>query len=280
MSTVADLKSFHYLESGEISFSTLDTIKTKKTLDKGCYKLVYLDYPVNRVQMTIDRDIESSKIHDFPEKHLLDSLFKKFFDKKIHKKMSNMGFSHKTGVLMHGKEGTGKTTIMKHYYTEAVNNHNAIVFFVNEIGFKLSRCWDFIVNIRQIQKNPIIIVFDEIDQQLPDNEGSLKTMLDGNLSIDNSITFASTNYLDRIPTALKDRPSRFKYTVEIGGIESEKYVAVLIGNLIGDLFTKKEILVFASTLKGATIDKIKQFCIDKVMNLKPKKDNKKKIGFN
>ena len=279
MSVTSNIKSFNYLDSGEVTYSTLSTVKTKKTLDSGCYTLTYLDYPQNRVQVTIDRDVETSKVHKFPQKEKLDKLFAKFFNKKLHKKMVDLGFGHKTGVLMHGKEGTGKTTIMKHYYSQAVEKNNAIVFFVNQNDYKLSHCWEFIVNIREVQNNPIIVVFDEFDQQFPKNEAYLKTVLDGNLSIDNCIFFASTNYLNNIPDAIKDRESRFKYSIKIEGIHSVENICSIMKNLIGDMFKDDEIKVFAESMKGCTLDKIKQFCIDKIMNLDSEKTTKKKIGF-
>ena len=279
MSTVSEFKSFHYLESGEVTYSTLDTIKSKKTLDSGCYVLQYLDYPHNMVRVTIDRDIETSKIHNFPHKEKMDKLFEKFFDKKLHKRISDMGFCHKTGVLLHGKEGTGKSTIMKHYYTNSVINNKALVFFVNELDYRLQHCWEFIVNVRQIQKNPIIVVFDEFDRQFSKNEGYIKTMMDGNLSIDNCIFFASTNYLDKIPKAVRDRESRFKYSFEIKGIPSKEHVLEIIEKLIGTQFDEEHLDKFAEKLKGKTLDKIKQFCMNKIMNLEEYIAEKKKIGF-
>ena len=180
---------------------------------------------------------------------------------------------------MYGKEGTGKTTIMKHYYTDSVIKNNALVFFVNELDYKLSNCWDFIINIREVQNNPIIVVFDEFDQQFSENEGVLKTVLDGNKSIDNCVFFASTNYLDKIPNAIKDRESRFKYTIKIGGIECEEHVFELIDVMLDSSFSKNQKIEFSAQLKGSTLDKIKQFCMDKIMNLERDDTPEKKMGF-
>jgi hypothetical protein len=47
--------------------------------------------------------------------------------------------------------------------------------------------------------------------------------------------------------------------------------------MIGDMFTDSEINSFASDLKGSTLDLIKQFSIDKIMDLSHynSKNNKK-----
>jgi len=113
MST-ADLKSFHYLENGQIQFSLFDTIKSTKKLDSGFHNISY-NSDERRIILTQLKSIEPIKIHEFPDKDKLDSLFEAFFDSTIYSKVSSLGFLHKVGVLLYGKEGTGKSTIIKYY---------------------------------------------------------------------------------------------------------------------------------------------------------------------
>ena len=147
----------------------------------------------------------------------------------------------------------------------------------------VSECWEFLTKIRKIQKNPIIVIFEEFDNFLGSNNsnvGPLKTMFDGNLSIDNCLILATTNNLEKIPDALKLRPSRFKYVLNIEGIQSVDEVFSLLNNMISDLFTKEELEDFAEGLKGSTLDYIKQFAIDKIMDLTTFENKRnKKIGF-
>lgn len=274
----SDLKSFHYLENGEVSFSMLDTIKTAKTLDVGSYNLSYEDYPVKRIVLKKQTNIETIKIHNFPDGEKLNDLFTAFFNKKVVNKMSKLGFNHKIGLLLYGKEGTGKSTIIRYYADKAIKEHNAIVFYMP--SSYIFQCWEFITNIRRIQNNPIVVIYEEMDQLIENrNEGTLKTILDGDSSIDNCITMATTNYLNKIPEALKDRPSRFKYALNIEGIHERDNVFELIDKMLNDLFTDEEIWVFADELKGQTLDMIKQFCIDKIMDLKTYGKKSGKMGF-
>ena len=41
--TTYGLKSFNYLEDGEITYSNLNTVKTSNKLDTGTYHLTYKD---------------------------------------------------------------------------------------------------------------------------------------------------------------------------------------------------------------------------------------------
>ena len=274
----SDYKSFSYLENGDIGFGQYETIKSTSTLDSGSYKLNYLNYPHERVDLKVDSDFETPKTHNFSGKDKLDKLFDSFFNENTLNKITSLGFCHKVGVLLYGIEGSGKSTIIKYYCTKAIKKNNAIVFHITYNGINISKCWDFVQNIRRIQNNPIIIVFDEFDQQMDSNEAFLKTVIDGNMSINNCIFFAATNYMDKIPKAMSERPSRFKYSLNIEGMELKEDIENIIKPLIGELLNNEEINNICEELKGSTLDHIKQYCFDKIMDLNNYK-NVKKIGF-
>jgi len=278
-SITTNYKSFHFLEDGEVIFSNLETIKSSKKLDSGYYKLDYTWNP-DRLLLHKTSDKESAKNHSFPDKDTLEEFFKSYFDERVKKRLHQLGFNHKVGILFHGKEGTGKTTIMKHYCDRFIKDREAIVFQIDHKYDGLKFCWNFARDIRKIQNNPIIIVIDEFDEYMDRHEGLLKTILDGGLSVDNCIFMASTNYIDKIPKALSDRPSRFKFKMKIEGMEDKQEIKAILDNMLEGLKLKDSTDVLAGTLIGKTLDEIKQFCLDKIMNLKSYTGKQSKIGFN
>jgi len=283
----SDLKSFHYLESGDVSFSVMDTIKTQKKLDPGVYRLGY-DSNGN-VTVKVEDNEESISMYNFENKDILDRMFDKFFDKKLSKRIMDLGFKHKTGILLHGKQGCGKSTIMKHYYKRSVEKNKSIVFHMgtmNPGGFQGH--WGFMSRIREIQNNPIVAIADEIDSMFSfgggDGEGVVKNSLDGTGSIDNCIILAATNYLSKIPDAVT-RPSRFKYIIEMKGVEDEEDIFNITFNMLKETMSEEEVRGFSEELKGKTLDEIKHFCIDKIMDLEGdasriiSKEARKVVGF-
>lgn len=273
-----DLKSFHYLENGEITYSMLDTIKSEKKLDAGKYKLHYEGYPVNKVIINQDTDTESVKIHAFPDKDKLDNLLKSFYDPKVINTIKVLGFNHKTGVLFYGSEGTGKSTIIKYYANQCIKEQSALIFYITS-NFCHSQCWDFIMKIREVQDNPIVVIYEEFDEYIKDYEGFLKTAFDGNMSINNCIVFASTNYIHAIPDALKNRPSRFKYSLNIEGISEQDDVYNIMHPLLKSIFSDEEIKKFAKSHTNQSLDTIKQFCVDKIMELETYAKKTSLLGF-
>jgi hypothetical protein len=89
----------------------------------------------------------------------------------------------------------------------------------------------------------------------------------------------TTNYIDKIPQTIKDRPSRIKYAIEVEGIQDELLIAKFLKQSFDKIDMEVDFSKDISKMKGNTIDELKQYVLDKVMDLEPEEKNKKKLGF-
>lgn len=201
-----------------------------------------------------------------------------FFKKGMKEQVNQLGFTHKLGVLLHGKQGTGKTSLINHIIDFMVRDYGAVVFFCNN-GNKLATAIGLAKEIREIQESPIIFVADEFERYCDNNESELKNLLDGNDSINNSLFLGATNYIDKVPKTLKERPSRFRVVLEITGVDDKKLITKMITTISNkikpSLFTKEEIKSVVDSLGAVTLDEIKHICLNKITNsMLPSKLNK------
>jgi|SRR6478736_1175986 len=208
---------------------------------------------------------------------------KSFFESGIEDKVNELGFTHKLGILLHGRQGTGKTSLMNFIANRLVDEKDAIVFFCNSSN-TLDAAVNVAQSIREIQKDPIIFIADEFERFARDNESEIKNLLDGKDSVSNSLFLASTNYIDKVPDTLKDRPSRFKVVKEIKGFTDRKTIFTIVkevsDRLNPGLFKDEEIEIIVKESKDVTIDEIKHFCLDKLTDNFVEKEERKPIGFN
>lgn len=277
------IKSFHYLEDGSIDFSILETKYTTKKLEPRVYELgvkIINQSPAPKLEVSIDKEIFDNNLGFYYEDKI-KNVYDKFFELQIKQKVKILGYNHKVGILLYGKQGTGKTSLCKKYFNHAVKNHNAIVFNIKAHKY-VETWWDFIKDVRDIQDNPIVVFIDEFEGFLEDGnnyEREFKTLLDGSDSIDNCLFLLTTNYINKIPKTIKERPSRIKYSIEVKGIEDE----LLIEKFLKQSFEKVNMEIDFNKdifkMKGYTIDELKQYVLDKVMDLEPEENNKNKLGF-
>ena len=131
---------------------------------------------------------------------------------------------NKRGIILHGKPGGGKTTIGR-IICNLVPNHTVIWItpeILSENNYKA------ISSIKALYKladflSPCIILLEDLDLFSQDRErggdvmslGALMNVLDGVNSINNSVTIGTTNRIESIEAALRNRPGRFDRIIEI-----------------------------------------------------------------
>ena len=192
-----------------------------------------------------------------------------FSEKRI-RICNQLGVNNKIGYLLHGKQGSGKTTTLLSIAKYFIENHNAMVFLVrddDDVNYAL-QC------IKEMSKMTSIIpviLHDECEDQFKDHENFFKEVLDGVKSPENLIYLAATNYIDKIPETIKDRPSRFKYVIEWNGFTGpDSLIKVLeaMNEALSeeDKLTRHELLGIAETHHTKTMDEIKHIFITMVFS--------------
>jgi hypothetical protein len=176
-----------------------------EALPNGVYeaKIVGMNRQITFSEIKIQSD-ELLQLNDSPGNALIKDI-RTFFKGKAKEKLKKKGLAYKRGGMLAGPPGTGKTSILglitKDLQDEAVILFNPDVY--NTLEFL--RC------IQEIEPNKsVIVIWEEFDSFLGGSrESELLSLLDGQVSVENVYFLATTNYLSRIPSRFKFRPSRF-----------------------------------------------------------------------
>ena len=144
------------------------------------------------------------------------------------------GVPQKRGILLHGPPGTGKTMVGK-----ALASLGGVTFI-----YATAADCESLPSMRYLFKlgrrlRPTILFLEDLDLFASNRNsqiytgplGELLTQMDGLEENDGIIVVATTNDLDAIEPALKDRPSRFDVVLEIGLPRADERQRILELNL-------------------------------------------------
>jgi len=127
-------------------------------------------------------------------------------------RFKNQGFLHRRGYLLHGPQGSGKSSVV-HQVVRNIIRTGHVAFFceVPEV---------FILALQQFRKvepdRPMVCVFEDIDAIIEaHDETALLQCLDGSHQIDKVINIATTNYPEKLDRRLVSRPRRFDRIIRI-----------------------------------------------------------------
>lgn len=130
---------------------------------------------------------------------------------------------HKTGILLYGEPGTGKTTMAK--VIASYLNYDLLIVNASNID----------AGFLEMNKNKNVILFEDIDCEIDNRENGsriktkdnksipitdLLNILDGANSPGDCIFVATTNYYDRLDPAIK-RSGRFDHHIELGKLDHD-----------------------------------------------------------
>ncbi len=189
--------------------------QTRLTLPPGAYQCE-TDY--NGQPYYQKRDLQVDELIDFP-----GSLPAKIIGEidrfwQLGDQYSQLGFLHRRGYLLYGKQGGGKSSLI-HQVISRVVASGQVVFFCKEPCAFLACMEKF----REVEpERPMLCVFEDIDAIIYHHgEDDLLQWLDGNNQIDRAVNLASTNYPERLDARIVSRPRRFDRILRIESPSAE-----------------------------------------------------------
>jgi SpoVK/Ycf46/Vps4 family AAA+-type ATPase len=129
-------------------------------------------------------------------------------------RFKSQGFLHRRGYLLHGPQGSGKSSVV-HQVVRHIVGAGHVAFFCENPDI-------FVLALQQFRKvepdRPVVCVFEDIDAIIEAHEETaILQCLDGSHQIDKVINIATTNYPEKLDQRLISRPRRFDRIVKIEG---------------------------------------------------------------
>ena len=193
--------------------TTIDTLKP------GYYKIGHNNN--NGRFYTVSKAIKTDGLVELPikEGNAIIEHVTEFWSQDIIDRYAKYEMLHKTGVLMYGPPGSGKTSIINTLIKDLVKVHKGLVFSL-EHDSELGLYSEFMQQLRQIEPNrPIITIIEDMDGLLDGGrsaEKMLLNILDGINQIEHVAYIGTTNYPERLAERLINRPGRFDRRFKIG----------------------------------------------------------------
>lgn len=189
--------------------------KAKETsgmqLPAGIYRRVELDHEEYLLEVNLRKNLDIIEMD--ASKDVIQDINNFIESENIYRQLK---VQYKRGILLYGPPGTGKTSVLHDIITR-LEGESIIIFCPEEPDT---------VTLQALSesKERKILVFEEFTNVLGrDGEASegMLNLLDGESSMDNCIIIASTNYPEKLPVNITQRPGRFDRMYKIGTLELE-----------------------------------------------------------
>jgi hypothetical protein len=130
----------------------------------------------------------------------------------LRERFRRYGFLHRRGYLFHGKQGSGKSSLIHQIVAQIVRAGHLAFFCDNPFVF--SRCLE---RFRRVEPDrPMVCIFEDIDAIIARwGDTDLLQWLDGNQQVDRAVNLASTNYPERLDKRIISRPRRFDRIIQV-----------------------------------------------------------------
>lgn len=161
---------------------------------------------------------------------------------------------YKTALLLFGPGGTGKTALIRHIVATRLPKDSVVISIASSLPSN-----EMLSSIKETLKDRLkIFILEEFSHFVKDRFDceEILTFLDGEASVDKSITFATTNYPEILPANIVSRHSRieFMHRIDYGGEAARKKLL--------EYYLKREVTPEELKLTDKLVaDSIKALCL-------------------
>jgi len=228
--------------------------ETVETLPAGNYQCYLTMSGIRFARMNPISD-EIIRLPDEPSDDIIKSV-DEFWNLK--KTFDSLGFLHKRGYLLYGPQGGGKSVAIKQISDALIKEYDGIVLYPECSPNGTASCLSALRSIEKTRK--ICVVLEDIDDTIAYyGDKALTSLLDGENKVDNIVYLATTNYPERIPQRIINRPSRFDIVKYIGLPSTEARTIYLKAK--APTLSEKQVSEWVSKTEKFTLPKLKELII-------------------
>ena len=179
---------------------------------------------LRRIQFATDSLLA---LPDDPSTEVLNHIIE-FWDKR--EAFEELGITYKRGIMLYGPPGSGKSVTI-YRLASMLQRYDAIMLPCRSAG-EATTSIEIVKRLEPARK--IVVVLEDIDGMINRRgDEDLTYLLDGGTDVSNVLFIATTNYPERIPPRVLNRPSRFDVRIEIG-MPSEAARRAYIQHIVGE----------------------------------------------
>lgn len=162
---------------------------------------------LTRIQIHSDRMLD---LPDSPAAQVIADITA-FWDRAS--TFNRLSFLHKRGILFYGPPGSGKSVILMKIAANLVETGGLVIISDDNASVTAAG----LQTVRKIEPDrPIVVLLEDVDTMAAKNEQGLLSLLDGEAQTEHVVYLGTTNYPERLPARLVNRPSRFDETIRVG----------------------------------------------------------------